>query len=78
MANTGKNGSDTIYKALKKIAMEFAKFGPKLIATAAIMQAGGQLTAAEYATVVAFINSIAEALVALQKVAEYSGFDPKL
>lgn len=78
MATTGKNGSDTVAKLLRHIIKEYAKFGPKLIQTAQIMQTGGLLTAAEYAAIVGFFNVVNEALSALAKVAEYSGFDPRV
>lgn len=78
MATTGKNGSDTVAKAIRKILKEYAKYGPKLISTAQVMVTLGFLTSAEYTAVVGFFNAINEALVALQKVADYSGFDPKV
>lgn len=74
MAVTGKTGADAIWKALKRIVIVLSHYAPKLLATVAIMQAGGQLTSAEAAEITAFINDTASLLAAITKVADYSGF----
>lgn len=74
MPVTGKTGADAVFKAIKRIAIVMSHYAPKFLAVLAIMESGGNVTAAEAATIRAFITSLNDLLAALSKVADYSGF----
>lgn len=74
MPITGKTGADAIFKAIKRIAIVISHYAPKFLATVAVMESGGQITAVEAATIRAFISGLNDLVTALSKVADYSGF----
>lgn len=74
MAVTGKTGSDAVLKAVKHIVVVLSHYMPKFMSTVAIMEASGALSAADAAAVRAFVASLNELLVAVSKMADYSGF----
>lgn len=74
MAVTGKTGADAIYHAIKRITTVISHYAPKFLAVVAVMEAGGQITSADAAVIVGFINSLNTLVAALAKVADYSGF----
>lgn len=78
MATTGKVGADTWAKSVKKQAEIWAKYGPKLMVVVQSMHTAGLLDEAEYTALTTAFSAVPTILSAISKVADYSGFDPKL
>lgn len=74
MPVTGKTGADAIFQAIKRISIVISHYAPKFLAVIAVMEAGGNITSAEAATIRAFIAGLNDLVAALSKVADYSGF----
>jgi pheromone shutdown protein TraB len=74
MAVTGKTGADAVFKAIKRVTIVISHYAPKFLAVIAVMEAGGNITSVEAATIRAFITSLNDLMAALSKVAAYSGF----
>lgn len=74
MPVTGKTGADAVFKAVKRIAIVLSHYAPKFLAVVAVMEAGGNITAADAAAIRGFVSALNDLLAALSKVADYSGF----
>lgn len=74
MAVTGKTGADGFSKAVKRQALIYSHYGPKLRALVVTMQGLGLLSTAEAAALTAAFDNLPALLSAIAKVAEYSGF----
>jgi len=74
MAVTGKTGADAIAKAVFRIALVSVRYQPKLAAVITQAESAGAITSAEGAAILAFLATIPATKVALEKLAQYSGF----
>ncbi len=74
MAVTGKTGADGFSKAVKRQALIWAHYGPKLAAVCTTMHGLGLLTDTEYAALTNAFSALPSLLSAIAKVADYSGF----
>lgn len=72
--NTGKTGADAWQKAIKRQAINWQKYGPKLKGLCDVMHAAGLLDDPEYTALINAFNALPVLLTAISKVAEYSGF----
>lgn len=73
-AKTGKTGADAIFIAVHHVIHTLARYGPKFRAVVAVMLAGGNITAAESAVILSFLDSLNALDAALKKIADYAGF----
>lgn len=74
MAVTGKTGADAIMKTIKRQAIVYQKYAPRLTALIVTMQGLGLLTAGEAALAQAYIEAIVQMGVIFTKISDYSGF----
>lgn len=71
---TGKTGADGWSRAIKRQAIIWAHYGPKLAAVAAAAHAAGVLDDIDYAALQSAFNALPALLTAISKLAEYAGF----
>lgn len=74
MAVTGKTGADAIFKTMKRQAIVYQRYAPKLNALITVMQGLSLLTSGEAALAHAYVAAIVEMAVIFQKISDYSGF----
>lgn len=74
MAVTGKTGADAFSKAVKRQALIYAHYGPKLRALVLSMAALGLLEDPEKTALLLAFDNLPAILSAIAKVADYSGF----
>jgi hypothetical protein len=75
MPVTGRTGADAIFIALHKIVTVLAAYAPKFRAVVATMLAGGYISSAESAVILAFLDTLPALEAALKKVKDYSGIN---
>jgi predicted DNA-binding protein YlxM (UPF0122 family) len=74
MAITGKTGADAIFKAIKKTAQVLEKYRPKLLLVIDAAVVANAITADEATIIKGFLSTVTDLVVALGKLADYSGF----
>lgn len=74
MPITGKTGADAIFKALKRVAIVLEKYRPKFLLVIEAAEAAGAISAADATLIGGFLSTVTDLVVALGKLADYSGF----
>ncbi len=75
MANTGRTGSDALFKWVHHSVHTLARYNAKVRAAVAAAVVVGALTSAEAAQIIGFFDSLAALDAAMKKLADYSGFE---
>lgn len=75
MALTGKTGADAVFKALKRICLVIAHYGPKLQAVITSAEGADVITTDQATAARALVSSAQGACDAFALIAKYSGFN---